>query len=139
MLSDFENSITGSFNSKFAVKSSLSIPPYLRHVKRQYRKTSDNVKHMERFYSYNKSQGSLATYLKCSGLFNDHFTTNLLLRLLAKQFLKSVNIWRSYRKEGWLSHALYMGNPLHGEKFAIDFTYDMQYIAQYNIIYYNII
>ena len=28
-----------------------------------------------------------------------HFTTDLLLSLLVKQFLKSVNFWRSYRQE----------------------------------------
>jgi len=37
--------------------------------------------------------------LRCGGLFSNHFTTDLLLSLLVKQFLKSVNIWRSYRHE----------------------------------------
>jgi len=46
-----------------------------------------------------KSQGSVATSLRCGGLFNNHFTTDLLLSLLVKQFFKSVNIWRSYRQE----------------------------------------
>jgi len=47
----------------------------------------------------NKSQGSVATCLKCGGLFSNYFTTNLLLSLLVKQLLKSVNIWHSYRKK----------------------------------------
>jgi len=46
-----------------------------------------------------KSQGSVAKCLRCGGLFSNHFTTDLLLSLLAKQFLKSMNIWRSYRQE----------------------------------------
>jgi len=40
------------------------------------------------------------------GFFSDHFTTNLLLSLLVKFFLKLVNIWQSYMQEGGLSHAL---------------------------------
>jgi len=46
-----------------------------------------------------KSQGSVATCLRCGGLFTNHFTTDLLLSLLVKQFLKYVNIWQSYRQE----------------------------------------
>jgi len=32
-------------------------------------------------------------------LFSNHFTTDLLLSLLVKQFLKSVYIWRSCRQD----------------------------------------
>jgi len=46
-----------------------------------------------------KSQGSVATHLRCGELFSNYFTTDLLLSLLVKQFLKSVNIWQSYRQE----------------------------------------
>jgi len=43
---------------------------------------------------------SVATCSRCGGLFsNHHLTTDLLLSLLVKQFLKPVNIWRSYRQE----------------------------------------
>jgi len=38
-------------------------------VKHQYRKTSENLKHAS------LSQGSVATYLRCGGLFSNHFTT----------------------------------------------------------------
>jgi len=46
-----------------------------------------------------KSRGSVATRLRCGRLFSNRITTDLLLSLLVKQFLKSVNIWRSYRQE----------------------------------------
>jgi len=32
MLTDFQNSFTGKFVSKFATKSSLAIPPYLKRL-----------------------------------------------------------------------------------------------------------
>ena len=38
------------------------------------------------------SQGRLATKLRCDGIFSDSVTTNFLLILTVKQFLKSVNI-----------------------------------------------
>jgi len=46
-----------------------------------------------------KSQGSVATRLRCGGFCSNHFTTDLLLTLLVKQFLKSVNIWWSYSQQ----------------------------------------
>ena len=33
-----------------------------------------------------------------------YFFTNLSFDLLVKEFLKSVNFWRSYRQNGWLCH-----------------------------------
>jgi len=38
------------------------------------------------------SQGSVATYLRCGGIFKHDFVANLLLSLSVKEFLKSVNI-----------------------------------------------
>jgi len=70
-------------------------------------------------------QGSVATCLRCGGLFSNHFTTNLVLSLLVKQFLKSVNIWRSYRQEGCFTCSVRLSTVLYkDEEFAIDFTYD---------------
>jgi len=47
-----------------------------------------------------------------------------------KHFLKKyVNIWQSYRQEGWLSHKQFvrLGTVLlKDEEFAIDFMYDMK-------------
>jgi len=35
--------------------------------------------------------------LRCSGIYNSHFTTNLVLSLPVKQILKLANIWRRFR------------------------------------------
>ena len=40
-----------------------------------------------------KLQGSLATYLRCDGVVNNHIKKGLLLRL------KAVNIWQSWKQE----------------------------------------
>jgi len=45
------------------------------------------------------SQGSVATRLRCGGIFNYHFTANLSLSLTLKEFWKSIKIWQSYRHE----------------------------------------
>jgi len=39
------------------------------------------------------SQGSVATRLKCGGIFKYDYVANLLLSLTVKEFWKSVNIW----------------------------------------------
>jgi len=45
------------------------------------------------------SQGSVATYVMCGGIFQYDFLVNLPLSLTLKEFLKSVNIWGSYGQE----------------------------------------
>jgi len=45
------------------------------------------------------SQGSVATHLRCGGIFSYHFTANLSPSLKVKEFWKSVKIWQSYRYE----------------------------------------
>jgi len=45
------------------------------------------------------SQGSVATHLRCVGIFSYHFTANLLPSLTAKESWKSVKIWQSYHYE----------------------------------------
>ena len=42
------------------------------------------------------SQGSVATYLRCGGIFKYEFVANLQVSLPVKEFWKSVNIWGSY-------------------------------------------
>ena len=49
--------------------------------------TSENQRKSEACIIINdKSQGSVATRLRCAGLFSNQFTTDLLLSLLVKQF-----------------------------------------------------
>jgi len=43
------------------------------------------------------SQGSVATRLRCGGIFNYHFTANLSPSLTVKELWRSVKTWQSYR------------------------------------------
>jgi len=45
------------------------------------------------------SQGSVATRLRCVGIFNDQFISQSLLSPIVKEFWKAVNIWRKYGNE----------------------------------------
>jgi len=47
------------------------------------------------FKTLDISQGSVATYLRCGGIFRDRIITNFLLILTVKLFWKSVNVWYS--------------------------------------------
>jgi len=42
------------------------------------------------------SQGSVATQLRCGGLFSNHLITNFPQNVPVKKFWKSVNIWQRY-------------------------------------------
>ena len=50
-------------------------------------------------FDINVSHGSVATRLRCGGMFHNNFIANLPLSLSVKEFLKSVNIRRSYRQK----------------------------------------
>jgi len=63
----------------------------------------------------NTSQGSVATYARCGGITNGHFTAaNLLENLPVKEFGKSVNILQNYghefRVQFFLAHVVYAQN-----------------------------
>jgi len=51
------------------------------------------------FSGINISQGSVATRLRCGGIFSNHFTANLSLSLTMKEYWKSVKIYQSCRHE----------------------------------------
>ena len=51
------------------------------------------------FSNIDISQGSVATYLRCGGIFKYQFVANLPLSLSAKELCKSVIIWGSYGQE----------------------------------------
>jgi len=60
-----------------------------------------------------KLQGSVATYLRYSGLVNNQIKKGLLLSLWVKFFFKSVNIWQSYKHErDCLMHFVRLANAL---------------------------
>jgi len=44
------------------------------------------------FSAFNISQGSVATHLRCGGIFINNFIANFLLNLWVKELWKSVNI-----------------------------------------------
>jgi len=44
----------------------------------------------------NTSQGSVATWLRCGGIFNGDFITNFLRSVTVKDFCKSIGIWQLY-------------------------------------------
>ena len=58
-----------------------------------------HISDCRQFADIHISQGSVATYLRCGGIFKYQSVANLSLRLSVKEFRKSVNIWRSYGQE----------------------------------------
>jgi len=85
--------ITVRFFGKFVVKWILKIPPHLAYVATLLRETLMSAKQAisNKFHSF-------ATYLRCGGDVNNQIMKGLLLSLSAN-FLKSVNIWQSYKQE----------------------------------------
>jgi len=51
------------------------------------------------FSDIHVSQGSVATYLRCGGMFKYDSVASLLPSLSVKEFRKLVNIWGSYGQE----------------------------------------
>ena len=51
------------------------------------------------FLNIDISQGSVATRLRCGGIFKYELVANLPVSLPVKEFRKSVNIWGSYGQE----------------------------------------
>jgi len=48
----------------------------------------------DRFYTFYISQGSVATQLKCGGMFSNQFITNFPQNAPVKKFWQSVSIWQ---------------------------------------------
>jgi len=62
------------------------------------------------FADINVSQGSVATYARCSGNFDTHLTANLPRNLPVKKILKSVKSWQNY---GHVSVAPFLVHPVY--------------------------
>jgi len=112
MLTDFQNFFTDRFISKYATKSTLTIPPHVTCVVELPCETSVSLSFLFFFSFYlllvfitpvnkdyqnseNLMHASLSitnhkvvTCLRCGGLFSNHFTVDLLLSLLVKKFFK---------------------------------------------------
>jgi len=62
---------------------------------------SENWRQSEICFVINdKSQGSIAKHLSCDGLLHDKF----IIQFAGEKFFKLMNIWQSYRQNGWLCH-----------------------------------
>jgi len=61
------------------------------------------------FADINVSQGSVATYVRCGGIFDIHLTANLPRNLPVEKFLKSVKNWQNYGHE---SVAPFLAHPV---------------------------
>jgi len=71
-----------------------------------------------KFLKSDISQGSVATFVGCGGIFIYGFIANLIARLTVKELWKSANIWRSYgQRKVWclvfLAHSLCWKFPSH--------------------------
>ena len=89
MLTDFQILFTDRFTDKYATKLSLTIAPHLKRVtalpcetsiSKNYRKSEASI------VINDKAQGSVATRLRCGGIFYYSFARNLLLSLPVKEF-----------------------------------------------------
>jgi len=58
-----------------------------------------HISDYRQFSDIHMSQGSVATYVRCRGIFKYQFVANLPLSLPVQEFWKSVNIWESYGQE----------------------------------------
>jgi len=63
------------------------------------------------FYIFYISQGSVATQLRCGGMFSNHFIPSFPQNAPMKKFWQSVNIWQRYGQNSvayfFLGHPVY--------------------------------
>ena len=71
------------------------------------------------FYIFYISQGSVATQLRCGGMFSNHFIANFQQNAPMKKFWQSVNICQRY---GQNFVAYFFGPPCMSSKFLADRT-----------------
>jgi len=66
---------------------------YLVHLKKRLSHITGSFSHT------NFSQGSVATRLRCGGMFGNHFNATFTQNLRVKEYLKSVNIRQRYKQK----------------------------------------
>ena len=84
----------------------LTTPPHLKYVVA----LPCNLSSMTCFANITTSQGSVATYARCGGIFDIHATANLPRNHAVKKFLKSVKNWQNYGLE---SVPPFLAHPVH--------------------------
>ena len=72
----------------------------------------------DEFYIFHISQGSVATQLRCGGMFSKHFITNFPQNAPLKKIWKSVNISQRY---GQNFVAYFFGATLYINNKRVDF------------------
>jgi len=95
ILNRFNSFFTERFLGKFAVKRISTIPPHLACVATLPGETLMLAKQAIN----DKLQGSVATCWKYDGVVDNQIKNDLLPSLRVKTFLKSMNIWQSYKQE----------------------------------------
>ena len=61
------------------------------------------------FYTFYISQGSVATQLRCGGIFSNHFTTNFSQNVAVKKFENRSIFGKDIDKTLWLT---FLGHPV---------------------------
>ena len=90
----YQNSFISRLNSEFAVSCHWKCHKNLKclaTVPCDFSLITISVSNCHLFSDVNISQGSASTHLRCGGIFNYHFTANLLLNQPVKEFWKSFN------------------------------------------------
>ena len=70
------------------------------------------------FSDINISQGSVATLVRCGGIFNANFSANFMTSQPTKELWKSADIWRSYRKSK--KGDVFLRHSVLSESFSVD-------------------
>ena len=99
----FKIFFTSGLSNKLATNSCLNIPPHLKHVATLPCEIwmSEKWHHSEIHIAINDElQSSIAENLKCDELLYYTF----IVHSAGERIFKMVNIWRSYRQNGWLCH-----------------------------------
>ena len=100
MLTAFKNSFTSKLNDIFVMKYHISSQlKCLAILPCDLSLITIHISDCRQFSGIHISQGSVATYLRCGGMFDYEFVANLPLNLSVKELWKSVNIWGSYGQE----------------------------------------
>ena len=115
-LTEYQSLVAGAFCEKFVVKWLLNIPTASLHYLVKYKickihqysvkiwrcakKLRSKLLFIsspktDGFYRFYISQGSVATHLRCGGMFNNRFITNFH-RMRQWKCWKSVNNWQRY-------------------------------------------
>jgi len=68
-----------------------------------------SVPNTDGFYIFYISQGSMATQLRCGGMFRNHFTTNFSQNVPVKKFENRSIFGKDMDKNLWLT---FLGHPV---------------------------